>query len=45
MRVRDFDQFFSSLRSMMEIAKNQASAIATRICEQFVLFVSQKPWP
>lgn len=45
MKVRDFDQFFGSLRSMMEIAKNQASAIAARICELFVLFVSQKRWP
>lgn len=45
MRVRDFDQFFGSLRSMIEIARNQAAAIATRISQQFVLFVSQKRWP
>jgi len=45
MKLRDFDQFFGSLRSMMEIARNQAAAIATRISEPFVLFVSQKRWP
>jgi hypothetical protein len=34
-RVRDFDQFLESVRSMIEIVRNQTAATATRIYERF----------
>jgi hypothetical protein len=38
--VRDFDQLLKSLRSMIKIVRNQTAAIATRIYERFLRFIS-----
>ena len=42
--MRDFDQLLKSIRSMIEIARNQTAATATRIYERFSGFVSLRKW-